>query len=279
MEMTREYLTRSAHEVRDAFLKTQEDPTASVVNIARSDDLNGEQVRRLCEAANVAIKRYLTFELKDPQATFPVVDWRNVMEQLGLPQTSFGYVDPDDDSAMKAAGIDVVGDVLKAAYEGNVIQKHASHRAATATREERLKRLGMLKEAREQLRKKECELGEAADKAVRSIWTQLRDDAIKTGSINEAYTIALDRVGLPYKLSPAVDDLFSRMHKSISSNVTSKLAALDVTPVIGAINPDWKLLGDLTTYIASNKARTKVAEMITSADAKIDETLSELFGS
>lgn len=33
MEMTREYLTRSAHEVRDAFLKTQEDPTASVVNM------------------------------------------------------------------------------------------------------------------------------------------------------------------------------------------------------------------------------------------------------
>lgn len=278
MEMTREYLARRANEVRDAFIKTQEDPAVLVVNIAREDGLNGEQVRRLCEASNVAIKRYLTFELKDPQATFPVVDWRIVMEQLGLPQTSFGYIDPDDDTAMKAAGFDVVGDVLKVACENNAMQKHAARCAVAATRQEQMKRLGLLKQAREQLLHKECELGAAADQSVRAIWNQLRDDAIKTGSINEAYTIALDRVGLPHQMESAVDELFGRMHKSITHNVTAKLAALEVTPVIGAINSDWNLLGDLATYLASSKARVKVAEMIRSADAKIDETLQALFG-
>ena len=277
MEMTREYLTRKANEIRDAFIETQKDPIGFVVSIAKADGLNGEQVRRLCEAANVSIKRYLTFELKDPQATFPVVDWRMAMDHLGLPQASFGYVDIDDDSELKAAGMDVVDDIMKAASSNLNMQKQAASCASTLSRKDQLHKLSVLKQARAQLMTKECELGCEADKSITAVWNLLRDDAVKTGSINEAYTIALDRVGMRYEMPDAIDALFNKMHKSISHGVTSKLAALEVTPVIGAINPDWDLIHHLTTYVAANQARSKVSEMIKSAESKIDGILVDLF--
>jgi len=278
MEMTKAYLTQRANEVRDAFISDQRDPAIHVVDIARKDALNGEQVRRLCEASNVAIKRYLTFELKDPQATFPVVDWRKVMDSLGLPQTPFGYVDPEDDTALKAASFDVIEDITKAAGLNDIMQKHASAESSAAERRDLVHQLDVLKRAKAQLQAKECELGCEADKALGSIWGVLRNDAIKTGSINEAYTIALDKVGMRYQMPDAIDELFNKLHRSISQTVTSKLAALDVTPVIGAINPEWDLVHNLTVYMASNKGRHKVAQMIQSADRKIDETLATLFG-
>lgn len=81
MNMTPRSLSDLAEAVREAYTVNEMHPTDMVEELARAHDLNPEQVKRLCEASNMAIKNYMKKGKVDDIA-FPLASSHEVLARL-----------------------------------------------------------------------------------------------------------------------------------------------------------------------------------------------------
>lgn len=82
MVFTEDYLSKAATRVKKAYLDNGVPPTEEISKIASEDDLNMEQVKRVCEESNKSIK--VATKASDPQLEFPVADPTIVLEGLNM---------------------------------------------------------------------------------------------------------------------------------------------------------------------------------------------------
>lgn len=78
MKFSQVFLDQAASEVAERFLKQGEAPTDAVTDIALRNSLNVEQIRRVCEASNIAIK----IGSADPNVVFPLAKYEDVIDTM-----------------------------------------------------------------------------------------------------------------------------------------------------------------------------------------------------
>ncbi|MFA5376023.1 MAG: hypothetical protein WC455_09790 [Dehalococcoidia bacterium] len=78
MTFTRQFVSELAEKAVKAYIKDGKTLNAAIVDIAASYDLNVEQVKRLCEAVNLATKE----ALGSPKAVFDLADSTIIIDEL-----------------------------------------------------------------------------------------------------------------------------------------------------------------------------------------------------
>jgi hypothetical protein len=81
MRFDRVFVDNSANKALDRFVAGAS-LNDIVKEIAAEYDLNNEQLKRICEAANVRVKRYLSDKTDNQFFTFELADWGKIIDEL-----------------------------------------------------------------------------------------------------------------------------------------------------------------------------------------------------
>lgn len=180
------YLDQTADRVKAAFLKQGAAPNDTIALIAREDNLNIEQIQRVCEASNLAIKRAAA----DPGAVFPLAIYEDVVASI---QPSIKMASTQDTPELsKVAAFVPPSDQSKGIpLSEAVMQKRASRndqkRYSTLTRLHQ----GM-DNAIEATAKEIGQMKVAARRTAHDLFEMLRKEAGLNGSINNSYSVFMD---------------------------------------------------------------------------------------
>lgn len=267
MDITQRMLDTWAEEIAEAHLENKLNLDELIKIKSTEKELNIEQTRRLCEAVNTKVRQKLTYEHRNPQATFDVVDWKNIVGQNDLLQglgDKSASLYPNDWEYFE----DMMGDNEPALEK--VAQKEDTN--------EVLALITMLKRASESASQHRVDAQMKTENAALWLDNSLRNDVIKTGSLNEAYTIAMDQIAPHNDWRPKVEDFFHSKHAYYSQTIPIALDGLDVEKIGGAINPTSKFVKQMRTYFKNYDAEEKYEKIANYLDKKSERLIAYLGG-
>lgn len=272
MDLEQYTLDSLARKALSIYLESGEHPNNIVIEIASNNNLNPEQTRRLCEATNVTIKKHKTYEENDPQAEFPLADWKVVCSNVSSEdhEDILDDILADEEKMASLLGEDAWDIVEQTNPSGCSLEKKAGSAGPSVA--DLSSAIEMLKHAKQDASgfRVSAETSKAA--AVRNLLSTLREDAIKEQSINRAYTIALEKIGsISKERHDAVEYFFDSAHGFLSSDLNIKMAELGLVPVHGTINPSWSFLKDLSHYIGEKASARKLAHVEKEIQHQIDD--------
>jgi hypothetical protein len=261
-----------SEQIAQSYLVNETDPTETTKQKVLEEGLNVEQAKRLCEGSNTAIRNKLTYELKDPQGTFPVIDWKDVVGETEELQQRIGDTIMDKGAALMPPSDweyfeELMGD-------NEPIEKAASH---GGDYQDALAIISMLKRARNEASLHRMNAIAELEKSAGWLQNELKRDVIKTGSINEAYTIANDyiiKTGSGW--GNQIEAFFNRSHAYFNQNIPVKLASLETVDLGGDINPNSKFVKEMRNYLDNSDCVRKYAKVENHISKKIDEMVSYL---
>lgn len=274
MELTRQWLDSTSDKVLNAFNEGVV-PNDSIKKIVQDNDLNFEQTKRLCEQANLKIKKYLSATRESQNFSFPLADWKLILSNAEGPEgreedmqekTASLYHQP---LASGADDEEWFGSIEKRAS----ISPSISAKAASAV-------LLDLGDARRRIISERNERIDRLEKQAELLFSHLREECAKTGSVNLSYTIAKTLV--PQRDHVVVDTLFKEAHSVLENNFRAPLPDPDIIKIAGKINPKSKFVSTLRDYISERRAVIKLAmaefNLVASlerAKAKVNKRLLE----
>lgn len=254
-----DFLEKTATRVRQAFLDNGIPPTEEVIKIAAEHDLNIEQIKRVCEESNKAIK--LATKKNDPQFEFPLADFAVVIEDVQrkvalhvTDKTASVNDEPEEaEPEMKKEALDMFGrPIPKDRYSMNGATRSVYDGVKTA-----------LANIQKSMDKTDAEI----DKVAAEILDRLNDEALKFNSINRSYSalvkaastdLARNRIFALYKFAkdsinkfssyPVIFDEIALSTIGENEKVASVISAGH--PMVSAMNRYLNLMGEMDKLAA-----------------------------
>lgn len=256
-----DFLEKTATRVRQAFLDNGIPPTEEVIKIAAEHDLNIEQIKRVCEESNKAIK--LATKKTDPQFEFPLADFAVVIEDVQrkvalhvndkIASVSGDSEDTDPEPVMQKEAMDIFGrPIPKDRYSMNGATRSVYDGVKTA-----------LANIQKSMDKTDAEI----DKVAAEILDRLNDEALKFNSINRSYSalvkaastdLARNRIFSLYKFArdsinkfssyPVIFDEITLSTIGEDEKVASVISAGH--PMVSAVNRYLNLMSEMDKLAA-----------------------------
>ena len=257
MEFTERLLEKCAEEVKVAHLTDGVPPTETVSKIATRLGLNIEQVKRVCEESNKAIK--VATKAENPQLEFPVADSTIVFEGLNMKAAAFTKEASADD------GLEALD-----SFGGKALSNRMS-KIATAVVEKPLESmsgsrqilyLGARKAAsrlEHQVVKKDHQIEKVACELIDILYKE----ATQRKSINDSYTALMKHATTAHGRT-RVHDFYVYATEAINKIasypvILTDMGILDKTASV--INPDSDVIREMNKYITLRVERDKTAAM------------------
>lgn len=273
MDLDQYTLDSLADQAKLRFLETGKHPTDLVTAIAIREDLNDEQARRLCEATNVAIKKHKTHKERDPQAEFPLADWKDVVQQLvdrSVDDEAIGDIMTDKTASLQADDWEIFEEIMG----DNVLEKKAT---APDREREAMAVIQMLRYAQNEAAGFRTRSDVAKESSAVKMFKYLRGEAIQNQNINMPYTIALEKIGSRDHTShDQVEAFFDLAREFLERDANIKLAALELVPIHGTINPSWSFLRHLSHYLGEDANAQKFASVEKTLDNQLNELITAM---
>jgi len=261
MEINRRKLDQIAEEVVAAF-KQGTDPSKAIKEVSKLYDFNIEQVRRLCETANVKIKQML-IESGDLNPTFPLADWEEIMVDV---ETN-DVIETKVASALFLDNFEGDEDLFNEVTCGD-IEKVASSPGISAKAVAGL--LIDMDAADNRLKSKRNEFSHILEKAASEIFDHLHQEEMSRGNFDLSYTVA-KKSTFSFD-GGAVDGLFKMARETFERNFEQPVKKPEIIKIAGSINHESRFCDDIRIYV---KTRTEILKIAT-AEAKIDKARREL---
>jgi len=274
MELDQYTLDTLAKKALGIFLEQGKHPNDIVVSLAQKNDLNDEQARRLCESTNVAIKRYKTHEEHDPQAEFPLADWKTVVQELvDGSSEELGEIMGEKTASLGSDDWELFEELMG---DNNIsLGKEAS--GPERTTKDIISVIEMLKQARDEAAKFKLQSEIAKSAAADTMLRYLREEAIKDQNINQAYSISLEKIGSRSEAQhDGVEAFFDIAHGYLSKELNIKIAELTLVPIHGTINPSWSFLRKLSYYMGENANSQKLGGVEITIQHQLDSLMKSI---
>lgn len=267
MEINRRKLDQIAEEVVGAFKKGT-DPSKAIKEVSKLYDFNIEQVRRLCETANVKIKQML-IESGDPNPTFPLADWEEIMVDVetndiieGTKMAHALFLD-DFDGDKELFNEMSYRDIVKTASSPGITPKSISSLLIDIDIADR------------RLKSTRNKVSHLLEKKANEILDHLHQEEMKCGNLDLSYTIA-KKVVFNFDRG-AVDGLFKIARDTFERNFEQPVEVPKITKIAGVINYNSKFCNDIRDYAKARSQMLKVA-LAESKIGKARKKLIKTFG-
>ena len=257
MNINSSLLNEWAEAVREAYMVNDIHPNDMVEEIAEANDLNIEQIKRLCESSNLTIKRALK-KGKVDDVSFPLASFQTVLDNL-QPEAEV--------TEMKEASL-IPDTPLKQFYRHILTGKGGMKKEAAAPELNESILAEMVEHTRQQHMKARREVTlqkHVTEKLASRIVDYIADDFRKNFNANSSYTVARE-----YADPELVDKMYKLAHKLIVEDHEYEYPEPELMKLGSRLpNPDSEIVKLFDMY---GEAITKLAELNKVASAiKISE--------
>ena len=256
MVFNEDFLGKSADRVKQAFLDNGVPPTQEVQKIANEHDLTIEQVRRVCEESNKAIK--LATKAGDPQFEFPVADPEIVLEDINRKVALSKEATPAEEKEEIFGYGGIEGESYMSKLATSVLDNNAKAKVSMSGTTRAV--YDHLKIAIRGIEEKMEVKSEQIHKIAGEIIDLLYDEAVKTGSLNRSYShlmkcattdVARNRV---YDIYTFAADRLNKIGRR--ALVLDNLNIEKTAAVLSAADP---LFNSMNSYITARAEHDKLA--------------------
>jgi hypothetical protein len=269
MKFSQVFLDQAASEVADRFMKKGEAPTDVVLDIALRNSLNVEQIRRVCEAGNIAIKIAST----DPNIVFPLAKYEEVLDtmQPSVEGPSTGEVA----EVSKTASFDQ--EDLPPLLDEDEMSKIAEYKTARNRNYAAANMYFGLENAIQATRREMAEIAESVEKQAAFIIESAVSEMVKLGNANQSYSILANLCHNEVEQA-LLGQLYKIACRQFERDYGREVPVVETVKIAGIPNPSSPLFEAVSGYLDNmGKYAMKRESLATYQDHK-ERFRAQLYG-
>lgn len=242
MNVTTGSIKAWAEAVKEGYLVNKMHPSDLVEEIARANDLNTEQVKRLCQASNLAIKQSLRPNGRHDEVMFPLASYEEVLEKL-QPGYELG-----EDMEVKESSLAPESRMSEFSrhYLLQANRPPMTKQASAPLTSRAMGAIANAIEGRYNTKRRELTLTKmAAEKQFGHILEYLEEEAKVARNINRSYTAAKAIIE-----DEVVDNIYKVAHRIICDSHTYPYPEPGMLKIASVPNPGSAIVTMITKYAA-----------------------------